>query len=535
MSNILALDIGGANIKLADGKGYAANWPFPLWKNPERLADQIAHCLAAAPPADQLAVTMTGELCDCYATKSHGVRDIVAATNQAADRKQVAFYQTNGQFVSAETAMATPLLTAASNWHALASFAARFCDGKPGLLVDIGSTTADLIPIQSGREAARGRTDTERLFRGELVYTGVLRSPVCAVVDHLPWRGHRCPVAQELFATTGDAYLLLGELAEVANDTNTADGKPHTCSFAHARLSRMICADSEMVTREESRDFALHVCEAQLTMLERALSRVVSAMPCAPQVLLLSGQGEFLMRRLLERLGLAVHTISLTDELGTTASQCAPAHALAILANELRHFPSPQSPAHTFPLRVVKVGGSLFDLPDLGKRLTKWLDSLPPARNIFLTGGGRQVDEIRRRHTVEPLDEHAAHWMCIAVMNDTARWLSEHWNPAVFVEDLSKVSELQTPWILAPREWLQKVEPQQPGTRLPESWDVSSDSITARLAICLEADELVLLKSAEPPSNDLQSLAEVGYLDRFFPQLAAELPTVRMVNLRISR
>ncbi|MDZ4657936.1 MAG: hydantoinase/oxoprolinase family protein [Bythopirellula sp.] len=334
MPNILALDIGGANIKLANGHDYAASCPFALWKTPEKLAAQIAECLTAAPSAERIVVTMTGELCDCYETKSLGVKHILAATIEAAPRTPVTVYQTTGQFVAAEEAIENYLLAAASNWHALASFAAGYCEGEQGLLIDIGSTTADLIPLVAGKEAAGGRTDPERLLTGELVYTGVERSPVCAIVSHLPWRDASCPVAQEFFATSGDAYLLLGNLSADETDTNTTDGKPFTIAASHSRFARMVCSDSELVSRAEVIAFAEAIREAQLAMLERAFNQVVDAMPAKPQAMVLSGHGEFLARQLLARVHWQGRIVSLTEKLGQKVSRCAPAHALAVLAQQ---------------------------------------------------------------------------------------------------------------------------------------------------------------------------------------------------------
>lgn len=333
-SPLLALDIGGANIKLANGNGYAANWPFALWKHPAGLTQQISRCIEAAPSASRLVVTMTGELCDCFETKSQGVIAIVTAMLEAAGEQAVWFYQTNGDFVSSLKAIETPLLTAASNWYALSAVAANYCEIGPGLLMDVGSTTIDLIPLVDGIVAARGHTDTERMLHGELVYSGVERSPVCAVVSQLPWRGKVCPVAQELFATTADAYLLLGEMPEDPKDINTADGKPFTLTAAHSRLARMICADRELVSLQEAVEFAEAIRVAQLERLEKAFQLVVDAMPEAPQTLVLSGHGEFLTRRLLGQLGLPSRIVSLTEKWGPDISRCATAHALAMLAHE---------------------------------------------------------------------------------------------------------------------------------------------------------------------------------------------------------
>lgn len=331
---VLALDIGGANIKVADGLGYARSWPFALWKYPEQLAGKIVECLAAAPAADRLAVTMTGELCDCFATKRTGVQAIVASTVAAAGDTSVSFYQTTGEFVSAAHATDNHILTAASNWHALATFAGQYCQAPHALLIDIGSTTTDIIPIVGSREAARGRIDPDRLASGELVYTGVRRSPVCALLSGLRWRGTRCPVAQELFATTGDAYLLLDDIPEHPADNDTADGQPFTSVAAHARLARMIGGDAELVTLDEARSFARQVREAQVTLLAMQGLQVIDNMAGVPQCVVVSGQGEFLAKRLLERAEFSGQVISLQERLGPELSRSATAHALANLARE---------------------------------------------------------------------------------------------------------------------------------------------------------------------------------------------------------
>lgn len=181
-------------------------------------------------------------------------------------------------------------------------------------------------------------------------------------------------------------------------------------------------------------------------------------------------------------------------------------------------------------LRVVKVGGSLLPLPDLAKRLLAWLDQQTPATNVLLVGGGKAVDQIRSKSVTRNLDERVVHWKCIDIMSTTASELSKQM-PDIRVQTHIPFPPNRTV-IFSCAAVLKSIEPLLPGTRLPESWDVTSDSIAARLAICLDADELVLLKSADPPTGDLQELSDLGYIDKFFPKLAAELPPWRMVNLR---
>ncbi|MFO0869449.1 MAG: hydantoinase/oxoprolinase family protein [Pirellulales bacterium] len=333
--NWLAIDIGGANLKVADGLGYAASYPFPLWKFPERLAQQLGHAIAEAPRAERLAITMTGELADCYASRREGVEKILDAVEEAAAGRSIVVYLVTGEMVAPQAARRNPLLAAASNWHALAAFAGRFVPHQTALLIDAGSTTCDVIPLVDGRPAARGRTDTERLLHQELVYTGVERSPVCALVSHLPYGQQNCAVAQELFATARDAYLLLGELPEQPADRNTADGRPATRDAARTRLARMVCADVDEFTWEDARRAAVAIQAAQVERLGAAVRWVAAALPQPPSSVVLVGQGEFLIRAALDTLPWKGVTVSLEQLAGDLVSRCGPAHALAVLSREV--------------------------------------------------------------------------------------------------------------------------------------------------------------------------------------------------------
>lgn len=330
----LALDIGGANLKSADGQGFAASRHFPLWQQSARLPEALRTVIAEAPPSDHLAVTMTGELADCYRTKTEGVLQILAAVEAAADQRHTRVYLTDGRLVTPAVARSMPNLVAASNWHALASFAGRYARRGQGLMIDIGSTTCDLIPLADGQPQAVGKTDPERLLSGELVYSGVERSPICAVTPMLPWRDQACPVAHELFATTLDAYLLLGDVAENAKFKFTSDNRPATREFAQDRMARMLCADHTSFSSEDATEAAKAVRDAQLELMGAALTKVIARQASPPTTIVISGRGEFLARRLIAKLKVTAAVISLNDELGSQVSRCAPAHALAVLASE---------------------------------------------------------------------------------------------------------------------------------------------------------------------------------------------------------
>lgn len=331
----LGLDIGGANIKVADGLGYARSYGFAMWKESARLAEQIRVAIGEAPAAERLAVTMTGELADCFATKAEGVRFILEAVRDAADRRETLVYLVDGRMVLPQVAEHVPLLAAASNWHVLARFAGRFAGAGTALLIDVGSTTCDVIPLIDGMPAAIGMTDTQRLLHGELVYTGVERSPVCALIREVPYRGQPCPVVQELFATMRDAYLVLGKATEDPADIQTADGKPATKYFARARLGRMIAADEQEFDERDAVALAESAVKEQVSRLAAAIGEVMGRQSSPPQTIIVSGQGEFLAREALRFFQTESPMISLGEQLGGEASRCAPAHALAVVAREM--------------------------------------------------------------------------------------------------------------------------------------------------------------------------------------------------------
>lgn len=333
---VIGLDIGGANLKGATSDGAAHSEPFELWRAPEQLGDRLLSLLERFPRPDALAVTMTAELADCFETKAEGVDFILREVERAARGTMVRVWPTSGRFVTVAQARQSPRETAAANWHALATWAGRLAPEGNALLVDIGSTTTDIIPLRDGKPCPFGQTDVERLKSGELVYTGVRRTPLCAVAPVISFRDTACSVAAELFATTLDVYLLLGEIAEDVSDCHTANGRPATKSAAHDRLARMLCCDREEFTGADAESAARSLAETQQSQLLAAMEKVLvlQKSPCATVVV--SGSGTFLAKRLV-----AAHSrtqtsrvIAIADQLSPELADAACAYAVAVLAVE---------------------------------------------------------------------------------------------------------------------------------------------------------------------------------------------------------
>lgn len=186
------------------------------------------------------------------------------------------------------------------------------------------------------------------------------------------------------------------------------------------------------------------------------------------------------------------------------------------------------------PRRVVKLGGSLLEQAGLIPRLDAWLSAQPAAATLVVVGGGEWVEALRRFDERHGLDVVAAHWLCIRAMEVTARAVAEAWPACQWLDRLADWSTVanSAAAMVDPWHFVAEVEPHQPGTPLPCGWHVTSDSIAARLAEIVAAQELVLLKSALPGENaTAEAAAAEGYVDPWFPRATARLPRVRCVDL----
>ena len=327
------MDIGGANTKAAWLEGASlrtVSRPFEVWRDREALSAVLREVAAevAAGPARAVAITMTAELSDAFRTKREGVTFVLDAAQDALG--EVAVLTTSGELVSIAAARARPWDVAAANWVATALAVAE--THRDALLIDVGSTTADVVPIAAGRVAATAGNDLERLMAGELVYTGALRTNLAAIAPRVPVYGGWCPVASELFAISADVHLLLGHLAPAQYTCATPDGRPATVEFARERVARLVCADIEQMAPGEIDAIAAFLHAEQVRQIAAAVRRVSGRLERDPPVVPL-GAGAFLAREAAEGLGLTV------AELPWSAAErdAAPAAALArLLAGRLR-------------------------------------------------------------------------------------------------------------------------------------------------------------------------------------------------------
>jgi probable H4MPT-linked C1 transfer pathway protein len=350
-SKVLGLDIGGANLKIADAHGRSHWCSFPMWTDHKLLSARLADLcrqfsVSTQTTYDRLAVTMTGEMADCFASRREGVGFILDHVSLAHPEMPIEVYTVEGTWLTLQTAKRDPWLVASSNWHALASWLCHSpltANINLRLVVDIGSTTVDVIPVNEFGVVTNARTDSDRLRLQQLVYTGISRTPVAAILSQLEINGIHYPLVAERFATSDDAYVALGLVAatdhravvgnQLHADADTADGRPRSVDHARARLARMLGEDADRLVENEIDELAKQIIAAQASKIAAAMDLQLSSLTSVSQRprVMFSGHGRVLADEALKRLKASVECIFLEDLVSAEAARCAPAVAVAWL------------------------------------------------------------------------------------------------------------------------------------------------------------------------------------------------------------
>lgn len=327
---VIGWDIGGVNTKMARVANgavvHACARPFELQRKPDALPALLRELAADYSPDVLHAVTMTAELSQMFRTKREGVAFVLDAVEAAFHQAEIRVFAVDGRFLRCGDARREPLAVAAANWAATArAVAARHPDA---LLVDVGTTTTDIVPIVAGVVAAAGWTDPDRLASGELVYTGALRTPVEALVTEVPYRAGTAAVSAEGFAMIGDVHLWRGALAADDYTVPTPDGRPATREFSGERLARIVCADRDLLDEAALSRIATAIAAAQVARIAASIRRVAARHPSL-RTAVVTGLGAFVAHAAARDAGLDV--VELPSELGPSGGRHAAAAAVALL------------------------------------------------------------------------------------------------------------------------------------------------------------------------------------------------------------
>ena len=171
---------------------------------------------------------------------------------------------------------------------------------------------------------------------------------------------------------------------------------------------------------------------------------------------------------------------------------------------------------------VVKLGGSLYNNPNL----TDWLQCLSSSADkqtiIIVPGGGPFADVARQAQKVHNFDDDYAHQMAIMAMRQFGTLLlglCPNAKPYLYRQQIPDSLSIWLP------------EPETIDNTLPHSWDITADSLSLWLSQQLNADQLYLIKHTETPSQDIKQLSAQGIIDKAFPALYESSPPLPLTLL----
>ena len=213
----------------------------------------------------------------------------------------------------------------------LGNLGARLLPDRTGLVIDVGSTTTDVSLLKDGVVVTDSQNDLQRLTTGELLYVGADRTPICGLLSHVQYRQQRIALANELFATVGDAAIWKGLAPEFPELMQTADGRPKTRVSSGQRMGRMLCRDLDDLESELIDALADQTIAAAEAAIGDTISKRLANADAEVGYALVVGEGKFLVA---EAISSNIEMVSLADEICEMVSVCGPAHAVAVLASE---------------------------------------------------------------------------------------------------------------------------------------------------------------------------------------------------------
>ena len=346
---VVGLDVGGANLKGCGLTLTPKSTPsdivfetkhFPVWLHDREslwnLVYEMVSNLSGDSTPELVSIVMTAELSDAFQTKREGVNILVDGITKILEPHVVVYPDVDLTLLSPLEAKASPQSVAAANWSVLAWMIGQKISDC--ILIDVGSTTTDIIPVRNGVPSTIGKNDTNRLIHGELVYTGALRTDLSAITRSVNLDGTRCRVSSEYFATSADIHRILGNITEGEYIIDTADGRGKTRENCMARVARLVCGDTDSITEAQIINIANQVWDLQVKDISEGLLQVIGEHGLAIQKeeIVLSGLGSGFLGKIASTQSGVMKITYLREILGIGGSVPATAYAAAVFAGMMR-------------------------------------------------------------------------------------------------------------------------------------------------------------------------------------------------------
>ncbi len=331
----IGLDVGGAHLKVARIEGArlvsVRQIACPLWQGLDRLDVALREAEGIIADTGLFAITMTAELTEIFESRETGVLTIMQRLRDSLSGELRIYMGLKG-FASTQAASRDPLSVASANFLATATLVSE--RSSQSLLIDMGSTTTDIIAC----DRPQGLTDAERLQTGELVYTGLTRTPVASVTTRAPLAGQWQGLASDPFATMADVRRVLANLPDDVDHHSTADGRGKTQKESLERFARGFGRDADMRHLQTWQASATYIEERQLRSIHDGALQVLSRPGTTVQGVVTAGIGSNAAAQIAARLGMPAvafgDLVDAAEDQRLWATRCAPAVAVALLQSK---------------------------------------------------------------------------------------------------------------------------------------------------------------------------------------------------------
>ena len=291
---IIGWDIGGAHIKVSKinfskEKTITKQLYCPVWMNINNLNKSILKIKKQLGRSDYHAITMTAELSDIFKNRNKGTKKIINILCEILSEKKTFFYSNAKPFLKKKEALKKTNNINSMNWHATANFISDFYPNC--ILVDIGSSTTDIIPIKKKRVIAKGTNDYKRLLFNELIYFGVIRTPITAIEK-------RKNLIYENFANLGDIYRVLNKLPKKIDLAPSQDNKSKSKDDSARRIARIFGKDYKKNDFNKWKKVALQIEKKQKKILKDNINKIKKKNFSSSIPIIGAGVGEFLIRNI---------------------------------------------------------------------------------------------------------------------------------------------------------------------------------------------------------------------------------------------
>ena len=235
----LGIDIGGAHlkciglnkkkeIKLVDYTSYK------IWSSSNQLETNLQNLSNKIRSNETICgITMSAELCDIFPNRENGVKELTKLCKILKFNKS---YYTCSKPIFSLNPKASEIMS--MNWHSIG----RLCEKKikDCIIIDFGSTTTDFICIKNFKFINKYFTDFSRLNNHELLYTGIVRTPIFSLLKKIIINKNNYYLIPEYFSDMSDIYRIKKILSKDIDLDDTSDGRGKSQIESKIRVSNIL-------------------------------------------------------------------------------------------------------------------------------------------------------------------------------------------------------------------------------------------------------------------------------------------------------